>query len=219
MKDLILFGNGDFARLMKYYIENDYEKKIYAVTVEKEYINEAEFEGLPVVPFENIQDFYSPDKFEILVCVGYSKMNTVREKVCAKCREKGYALYSYIHKSCEIATNVKIGEGNIILEDVTIQPFVRIGDSNLIWHKVSISHDCVVGNYNTITSMSVVNGFAKIGNNCFIGSNACIRDKVNVADYSLIGAGVFANEDIEQYSVYVSDKAIKLDCSSMEVNI
>jgi sugar O-acyltransferase (sialic acid O-acetyltransferase NeuD family) len=220
-RTLILFGNSSFARLMKWYIENDDSRKIAAVTVDKNYIENNEFEGLPVIPFEELEKMYQPDEIEILIAVGYSKMNDVRKKVFQSCREKGFQVASYIHSSAKISGNVQMGEGNIILEDTLIQPFAVIGDGNLIWQKVSIAHDCMVGNFNTICAMTSICGRVNLKNNCFIGSNATIQDHITIEDYTLAGAGVYVNSDTLKYGVYVPAKGnvIKMNKERQDILI
>lgn len=219
MKKIILYGNSEFSKLIKYYFEADTKRKIEAVTVDREYIKDNEFENIPVIPFEEVENYYSPSKYEILVAIGYSNMNTLRKKIFEKCKAKGYSIASFIHSSVLMAENVKLGEGNIILENSIIQPFAKIGNGNLIWHNVSIAHDCEIGNFNTITGMSSINGANKIGNNCFLGSNSTIKDHLVIANYSLIGAGTYISKDTEEYGVYVPNRAIKLEKNSLEIKI
>lgn len=131
MKKIILYGNTEFTKLMKFYIETDTNRVIEAVTVEEEYKEAETFEGLPLVAFEKIESIYLPEKFEILICIGYNQMNTIREKITNKCKKRGYTIASYIHSTANIAKNVKMGDGNIILENVLIQPNGVIGSGNL----------------------------------------------------------------------------------------
>lgn len=219
MKKLVLYGNSQFTKLLKYYIENDSDREVVAVTVERKYISSNTFEGLPLVAFEECESYYSPEEYEILVCIGYSKMNTIRQEIFKKCKNKGYHIASYIHSSAIIADNVELGEGNIILENTLIQPFCKIGDGNLIWYKVSVAHDCSIGDFNTITGMSSISGIVKIENNCFLGNNSTIKDKINLKSYTLVGAGTYINKDTEKYGVYVPQRTIKIDKSSLDIVI
>ena len=92
MKKLILYGNTTFTKLLKWYIDNDTDRLIMAVTVEDKYIDSDIFEGLPVVSFSEIEKKYNPNEYEILICVGYSHMNNVRKKIFFQCKEKGYSM-------------------------------------------------------------------------------------------------------------------------------
>ena len=61
MKRIIIFGIGDNGELAKYYFENDEkyknEYKVEAFTVQKEYLTEKKFKGVPVVEFEILKNF------------------------------------------------------------------------------------------------------------------------------------------------------------------
>ena len=52
MKKLVLFGNTDFTKRMKYYVEHDAHRKVEFVVVDREYIQSDTFEGVPVLSFE-----------------------------------------------------------------------------------------------------------------------------------------------------------------------
>lgn len=210
MKNIVIFGNGDFARLMKYYIEIDDERDVVAFTVDGAYISDTEFCGLPVVPFEEILKKYPTEEYEILIAIGNSKMNDVRKTVFEKCKLWGYTVASYYHSSCSIHST-DIGEGNIFLENCLIYPFAQIGSGNLLWDHVLISHDCVVGNFNTFSSYADLCGYVKIGNNGYFGKHVILNDFMEVADYTLIGAGAYAKKNTNKYDVVVPARSITLE--------
>lgn len=219
MKKIIIYGNNEFAKLLKYYIETDSDKNVEGFVVDEKYITEQYIQGIQVVPFEKCEIYYPQDKYEILIGVGYSKMNTIREEIFKKCKNKGYNISSYVHSTAKISDNVKLGEGNIILEDTLIQPFTKIGNGNLIWYKVAIGHDSLIGDFNTFTGMSSISGIVNVGNNCFIGNNATVKDKIKIANYTLIGAGTYINKDTDEYGVYIPQRNIKLDKKSLDIII
>ncbi len=54
MKDIVLYINGSFAQVLKWYMDHHDERKVVAATVEEAYINTSEFEGLALIPFERL---------------------------------------------------------------------------------------------------------------------------------------------------------------------
>ena len=59
--ELVIFGTGSIAELAKFYFENDSEYNIIGFTVNSNYINGNDtFLGKPLVPFENIENYFSP---------------------------------------------------------------------------------------------------------------------------------------------------------------
>lgn len=210
MKNLVIFGTNDFGRLLKYYIEKDDNRKVEGFTVNRSYIQEDEFLRVPVVPFEEIENKYPPEKYEVLIAIGNSKMNDVRKNVYMQCKEKGYTVASYIHSSCSIHSN-DIGEGNILLENCLVYPYAKIGNGNLMWDHVLISHDCTVGDFNTFSSYADLCGYVKIGNNGYFGKHCILNDFMEIADYTLVGAAAYAKKNTKPYDVVVPARSIILE--------
>lgn len=210
MKDLIIFGNGDFARMMKYYIEKDDKRRVVAFAVNAEYITQGIFCDLPLVEFETIDTQYPPEQYDILLAIGNSKMNEVRKNVFRQCKQKGYTIASYIHSGCSIHCE-NMGEGNIILERCLVYPFTKIGDGNLFWDNVMIAHDCTVGNFNTLAAYTDLCGYVQIGNNSFLGKNCVIKEYTKIADYTLVGATAYVDKDTKPYDVVVPARSIVLE--------
>lgn len=209
-KNLIIFGNSPFSKLLKWYIEHDDERKIYCFCVDKQYINSDNFDGLPLIDFEGIEKVYPPDLYDILLGIGYTKMNDLRKEIYFRCKNKGYTIATFIHSTALIQTE-DIGEGNIILEQTLVAPFVSIGICNLLWYKIAIAHDDKIGDFNTIAGMASLCGDVTIKNNCFLGNSSVIKEHIVVNDYSLIGATAFVSKDTEPYSVITSPKSISLE--------
>lgn len=210
MKNIVIFGNGDFARLLKYYIDMDDKREVEAFTVDRKYIGCSEFYGKPVEAFEEIEKKYPPERYEILIAIGNSKMNAVREEIFQKCKDKGYTVATYIHSSCSVHSD-EIGEGNIFLENCLIYPYAKIGKGNLLWDHVLISHDCVVGDFNTFSSYADLCGYVKIGNNGYFGKHCILNDFIEIADYTLVGAAAYAKKNTDPYDVVVPARSVVLE--------
>ena len=211
MKNVIIFGANDLGRLLKYYMEEDGDaRKVVAFTMNKEYIQSDEFCGVPVISFENIEETYSIDEYEILIAIGNSKMNDIRKSVYQQIKSKGYNVASFIHSSCSIHSK-DIGEGNILLENCLVYPFAKIGSGNLLWDHVLISHDCVVGDFNTFSSYADLCGYVTIGNNGYFGKHCIINEHSIIDDYTLVGANAYAKKKTNPYDVVVPARSIILE--------
>lgn len=210
MKDIVIFGANNFGRILKYYIDIDDERNVAAFTMDKKFIENEEFYGKPVVAFEDLTDNFPPSEYDILLAIGNSKMNQVREVIFKKCKDSGYAIASYVHSSCSIRSS-DIGEGNIFLENCLVYPYSKIGDGNLMWDHVLISHDCTVGNFNTFAGYADLCGYVTIGNNGFFGKHCILNNFVKIADYTLVGAAAYAKNDTKPYDVVVPARSIILE--------
>lgn len=98
-----------------------------------------------------------------------------------------------------------------MLENCLIYPFAKVGSGNLMWDHVLISHDCVVGDFNTFSSYADLCGYVKIGNNGYFGKHCILNDFMEVADYTLVGAGAYAKKKTEPYDVIVPARSVTLE--------
>lgn len=218
-KKLVIIGNTSNARLAKYFFETDSDYETVTFSVDKEYIKESEFEGLPVTAFEEVEKEYPPAEYEAFVAVGYTNMNKIREDLYNKCKAKGYRMANYISPRCSFLSQYPTGDNCFILEDNTIQPFVKIGNNVVLWSGNHIGHDVTIEDHNFITSHAVVSGFVTIKKNCFIGVNATIRDGITIAPETLIAAGAIIMKDTEEKGVYLPARSVLFDKKSDEIKI
>ena len=218
-KQIVIFGTRSQARLAHYFFTHDSEYEIVAFTVDRQFITEETFCGLPVVPFEDVVSLYPPETFALFVALGYTKMNRLRADKYEAANELGYSLPSYVSSRCSYLSEHPPGNNCLILEDNTIQPFVRIGNNVTLWSGNHIGHDVTIGDHVFVTSHVVISGFTRIGPYSFLGVNATLRDDITIGESSLIGAGATIMNDTEPYSVYVPPRPTKVSARSDEIVI
>jgi sugar O-acyltransferase (sialic acid O-acetyltransferase NeuD family) len=219
MAKLIIFGAFDQARLAEYYFRTDSGHEPVAFTVDRDYMPaEGFFRGLPVVPFEEVQQHYPPAEYQMFIALSYAKMNRIREQKYHDAKEKGYTLASYISSRCSLLTDYSIGDNALILEDNTIQPFVRIGNNVTLWSGNHIGHDSVIEDHNFISSHVVVSGHCHIYSNCFLGVNATLHNNVVIAPGTLLAAGATIAKETEEKGVYMPPQSTRYRKNSDEIN-
>ena len=109
-------------------------------TVHQQYMPETgEFEGLPVVPFEELKERFPPDAFSAFAPLSHRRMNRLREEVYREFKSHGYSLISYISSRATRFPESPIGENCLILEDNTIHK-QSIGDNVILWSGNHIGH-------------------------------------------------------------------------------
>lgn len=202
-KPLVIFGAGDIAQLAHYYFSTDSAYEVVAFTVDAAYITSNEFCGLPVVPFDELENRYSRDTHEIFVALSYSKLNQVRKEKYLAVKALGYRRASYVSSHATVLNDGRIGENCFILEDNTIQPFVTIGNNVTLWSGNHIGHHSTVHDHCFIASHVVISGGVDIGEFCFIGVNATLRDHIKVGEKCVVGAGVLLLADAAPEGVYI----------------
>jgi len=68
MQKIIIFGTGELAQRIFYYLR-DSEDKVVAFSANKSNINSEKLLGLPVMPFENIEEKYPPGEFSMFIAL------------------------------------------------------------------------------------------------------------------------------------------------------
>jgi sugar O-acyltransferase (sialic acid O-acetyltransferase NeuD family) len=217
VKNLILFGTGDIAELAHYYFTKDTDYRVVAFTVDASYISSDLFLGLPVIPFEQVEQTFPPSDNDLFVAISYAKMNRVRSGKCQEGRHKGYELASYVSSRATIFDNVVHGDNCFILENNVIQPFVRIGRNCTLWSGNHIGHHSVIEDDCFIASHVVVSGGVIVGKGCFVGVNATIRDHISLGEETLIGAGALILTSTDPQSVYAAERTNSRELKSTAI--
>lgn len=211
MNKVIIFGILDTAELAHYYLTTDSKYDVVAFTIHKQFINSIEFKGLPVIPFEDIESFYSPTDFLLFAPMTGKKMNTNREQIFLEGKKKGYSFISYISSKATVFDN-EIGENCFILEDNTIQPFTKIGNNVVLWSGNHIGHHGLIKDHVFFTSHVVMSGHCTIESNCFFGVNSTIRDFSHLSKGTLLAMGSsLSKQTTDEWSVYVGNPAKKIE--------
>ena len=217
MKKVIIFGTGELAQRIFFYLK-DSDDQVIAFCANKSKINKEELFGLPVVAFENIEKKFPPSEFSMFIALAYSEMNKKRTKFFNEAKNKGYKLYSFIHPSTKIWNEFEIGENCFILANNVIQPFVKIGNNVLIGSNNLISHNTTIGDNCFITSNVTMGGHITMGKNCFVGLSATINQRIQIGNECIVGAGTLISKDINDKEVYAENSSKKLPQSSEHIS-
>ncbi len=201
-RSAVIFGTGDFARIASVYLRDDSPYTVEAFTVHERYIDDSELLGIPIVPFERLEEAHPPDSCELLVAMGYSRTNSARAEMYEECKARGYSCLSYVHSGVKVWAESSIGENTFVFEDNVLQPFTEIGNDVVLWSGNHIGHDVTIGDHCFIASHVVISGNTKIGPYTFVGVNATFRDGIEVAPRNIIGAGAVIMRDTEEGDVY-----------------
>ncbi|MBE0492605.1 MAG: acetyltransferase [Sulfurospirillum sp.] len=204
MKKVVIFGTGDISQIAHLYLSEDDSYEVVAFTMDKEYIKEDTFFGLPVVAFENLEEKFSQNEYKLFIPLGYTKINKLREQKFIEAKEKGYSFITYVHPKATVASNANIGENCFVFEDNTIQPFVIIEDNCILWSGNHIGHHSTIKANCFIASHVVISGGVEVGENSFVGVNATLRDHIKIGKSNVIGAGALILGDTEDSKVYMA---------------
>jgi sugar O-acyltransferase (sialic acid O-acetyltransferase NeuD family) len=204
MSRIVMFGAGKIADEAYFYLTNDSPHKIVAFTVDREYRSVSEKLGLPVVPFEDVQDEYPPDDFQMFVAVGYQNLNRLRAQKYEEAKAKGYELVSYVSSRASNFGQVEVGDNCFVLEFAVLQPCAKIGSDVFIWSSNHIGHHSSIGDHCYIAGNVVVSGNTRVEPYCFIGVSATLGHEITIGQESFVGAGSLITKNAPAKSVFIS---------------
>jgi sugar O-acyltransferase (sialic acid O-acetyltransferase NeuD family) len=204
---VVLFGVGQMATLARYYLTHDSSFEVAAFTVDAEYRQVDAVAGVPVVPFEEVEDAYPPERYRMFVPIMYSRLNHLRAEKYDEAKAKGYRLISYISSRAVTWPGLVHGDNTMILEGSIVQPFAEIGNDVIVTCGAIVGHDSVVEDHCFLGPGANVLGYVRVGSYSFLGANSTIRDGLSVAPGTIVGAGVTIRRDTLPNEVYVGDPA------------
>lgn len=206
-KQLVIFGNSEIAACAYEYFTFDSDYKVVAFTVDNAYLRgQDNFLGLPLIPFEQLPNQFSPKKFSAFAAIGSQQLNRLRAKKYSEFKKNGYTLASYISSKAFIWRNVLLGEHVFILEDNTLQPYTKIGNNVILWSGNHIGHSSQIKDNCFITSHVVISGCCMIGKNTFIGVNTSISEGVHIGKDNFIGMNCKIDRSTCENQVFAADK-------------
>ena len=208
--NIIIFGVNDLAELTHFYFLNEHrfghdDFFPVAFTINKEFIKETTFKGLPVVPFEELESYYPPSEYKLFAPLADNKL---REKIYNEGKEKGYKFISYVSSKCTNFAS-EIGENCFILEDNTLQPFTKIGNNVILWSGNHIGHHSIIEDNVFFTSHVVMSGHCHIKKGAFLGVNSTLRDGTTVGENSIVGMGSVVTKNVPDNEIWIGSPAKK----------
>ena len=216
-KQLVIVGAGETAEIAYEYFTYDSDYEVVAFSVEKNFLDKEKLFDLPVVPFEDLEENYSPNSYEAFVAVSYTQLNRVRTKLYQQVKQKGFKVPSYVSSRAFIWRNVEIGENCFIFENNVIQYQVKIGNNVVLWSGNQVGHQSIIHDNCFISSHVAISGYCEIEENCFLGVNSCLADHIMIARDCVIGAGAVIVKNTEEAKIYKGNPAEMSKESSLKL--
>jgi sugar O-acyltransferase (sialic acid O-acetyltransferase NeuD family) len=204
---LVIIGDGETAELAYDYFSRDADFIVVGFSAEEAFRRNTSLFGLPVVPLEQIEQFFDPKTHRAFIAISYTQLNRLRTKLFNLVKQKGYRLCSYISPYAFVGSNVEIGDNCFIFENVTIQRGSKIGDNVTIWTGSSVGHRSAIANNCFIATHVAISGFCSIGENSFLGVNSCTTGNIKIGKDCVIGAGAVLIKDTAEGQIYVGNPA------------
>ncbi len=202
MKNLIIVGTGDYALVAFHFLKQTGIYNIISFSEEMNFIRFGVVEGLPNIPFEELEFKAPPDDVMLLIAIGPNKVNSVRERLYLSAKEKGYSFIKYISPQASVWDENAIGENSFIFPNCVVEPFAKVGNNSILWSGAIVAHHSEVKDNCFLAPGACVSGRSVIGSNSFIGINATIRDNIIIGEKCIVGGGALIKKNIADGGVY-----------------
>lgn len=133
--------------------------------------------------------------------------NYLRYKIGKLIQAKNKNAKTIIHPNTMISDTVRIGHGNFIAANVTINALASIGDYCILNTGCIIEHECILENAVHIAPGAVLAGNVRVGRNTFVGANSVIKQGVSIGNNVVVGAGSTVLNDLPDNQVWVGNPA------------
>ena len=106
-----------------------------------------------------------------------------------------------------IGSGVRMGEGNVIREYVTIHrsskqgAYTTLGEGNYLMTGVHLGHDSQVGDGNVIANNVLFGGHVQLGNRAFLGGGSAYHQFLHIGDLAMVQGNSVVSQDVPPYCV------------------
>jgi len=101
-----------------------------------------------------------------------------------------------IHPSAQIARDVAIGEGSVVMAGAVINASAQVGKHCFVSSKASLDHDSVMEDFSSLGPGATVGGTAMIGACSAVALGANVIHGIVIGEHTVIGAGATVVRDV-----------------------
>lgn len=158
--------------------------------------------------YNNIQQAAVAADDQFIISIGN---NRIRKTVAAKLNGSQFA--TAIHSSAIISPRAAVGEGTVVMPNVSVNVHSNIGRHVILNTNCSIDHDCVIEDFVHISPNAALAGGVKVGEGTQVGIGACVMQNVTIGKWATVGAGAAIIRDVPDYAVVVGNpgRVIKMN--------
>lgn len=126
--------------------------------------------------------------------------NAVRKMIAEKHQVNWVSI---IHPSAQIAFNVKIGKGTVVMANAVINACATVGEHCVINTGAIIEHDNIIEDYVHISPNAALGGTVCVAELTHIGIGATVKNNINICPECTVGAGAVVVKNIKEAGVYI----------------
>ena len=135
--------------------------------------------------------------------------NSIRLKLSKVIQNNGGILANAIHNTASISNHLKIGQGNFISKNVSLNFNCILKDHIIINTAAVVEHDCTIESGVHIGPSVVLCGGVTVNKGAFIGANSVVKEKIVIGKNAIIGAGSVVIQNISENAIVYGNPARK----------
>ena len=124
-----------------------------------------------------------------------------RKAVYEKLRGAGIPFASLVHRSAYLGIETKIGDGNVILANVSVGPCAEIGDNNFISAQCNIEHHNILGSHCTFGPGVMTSGSVTIEDEVKFGTGVFVEPRLVVGTQTVVSSGSIVTKNLPPKTV------------------
>lgn len=160
--------------------------------------------GFPIIGTNDQVKKLNDGKTDFVIGLGN---NAVRKRTA---EEFDVNWVTLIHPSAQIATNVTIGKGTVVMAGAVVNVGASIGSHCIINTCAVVEHDNIIDDYVHISPKGALGGTVHIGESTHVGIGASIINNLDICGNCIIGAGAVVVKDITDCGTYVGVPAKRM---------
>ncbi len=154
------------------------------------------WEELDVLGNDYALDQLAPHCVTLMLGVGQLAAGTLRQRLYAAWRARGYDFPTLVHPTAWVAPGVVLGDGVQVMAGAIIQPGCEIGENSIVNTRAGIDHDCRIGRNVHVAPGVTLCGSVTVEDGAFIGAGATVIQGVRIGACAVVGAGVTLVRDL-----------------------
>ncbi len=113
----------------------------------------------------------------------------------------GFVFFNAIHPNSEIAKDVSIGDGTVIMSGVSVNTSCSIGRFSILNTNSSLDHDSTMEDYSSLAPNVTTGGNTHIGKFSAISIGATLIHGIKIGEHTIIGAGSTVLKNVDPLKI------------------
>lgn len=164
--------------------------------------------GFPVIGTSKDLEKFNDGNTDFVIGIG---KNEIR-KIISEKHDLNWV--TIIHPSAQLAFNVSIGKGTVVMANAVINVNSKIGEHCIINTGAIIEHDNIIDDFVHISPNAALGGTVRVGLLTHVGIGAVVKNNIEICSGCTIGAGAVVIRDINISGTYIGVPVKKINYNS-----